>query len=346
MDKSHRSGSRMVTRAVGVTAGFWFSAFSAQAQTLVEDASIQHGGLTRYFHYYVPAGLPAGPVPLVFTLHGGTRDNDDMLSGPWGEMLDVADAEKFIVVMPNGVDPDDGSTAPDGSFNWNDCRGDAPAVETGADDVGFLSALIDWADTQFDVDPERVYATGPSNGGLMSYRLAFELSDRIAAIGAVIANLPANSECSGPVEAVAVLVMNGTQDDLMPWDGGCVGNAAACNRGEVLSAQATVDFWNLFLATDPSPTHTDVPDNPGTRDRTSVSVDVFHDGLEASEVALFTVQGGGHQTPSCEHRTLPLLGLGQQNRDIEAARELYGFFRNHRLSGGVAATTDAGSSCP
>ncbi len=322
-------------------------AVSARAGTLVQDATIVHGGLTRYFDYYVPDALPPDPVPLLFVLHGGTQSNDFLHGGATGEYRILADQDGFLIVYPNGTSSETAQSGPSGSFNWNDCRADAGDATTAADDVGFVGALIDWAAANFAVDLERVYATGVSNGGLMSYRLAFELSHRIAAIGVVIANLSGNSECPPqPANPIGVLVMNGTDDALMPWAGGQV----AGNRGLVLSAVATGDFWQSFLATDPAPIHIIIPDASAT-DASDVEIDRYCSGTEGSGLAFYTVNGGGHTLPSIAHALPPTFAfLGPQNRDIEGAAEIWQFLRRHRRAGTPSAVcgdacVDAGEAC-
>jgi polyhydroxybutyrate depolymerase len=306
------------------------AAASTGAGTLLEDATIVHAGLTRYFDYYIPDAPPPGPAPLLFVLHGGTQSNDMLHGGASGEYRMLADQDGIIVVYPNGTSSASGQSGPSGSFNWNDCRADAGDATTTADDVGFISALIDWAAANFAVDLERVYATGASNGGLMSYRLALELSHRIAAIGVVIANLPADSECPPqPAHPIGVLVMNGTEDALMPWAGGQV----AGNRGLVLSSAATREFWRNVLATEPTATRVVLPDTSAA-DASHVEIDLYCGGTEGSGLAFYTVNGGGHTLPSIAHPLPPAFAsLGVQNRDIEAAAEIWRFLGRQRRSG-------------
>ncbi len=304
---------------------------SAGAGTLLENRTLVHGGVTRWFDVYEPDGLGSQPVPLLLLLHGGTQDKSAMRSGASLEFLTIADRETFLVLIPNGTVSPGGTSGPTGSFNWNDCRGDMAVGETPADDVGFLAALIDWAQAGYPIDAERVYATGASNGGLMSYRLAFELSERIAAIGAVIANLPAQSQCPAPpAHPLSVLIMNGTADPLMPWGGGAISG----NRGTVFSAAATREFFRNFLGTAPDPVHTLFPDlDPADAGRAERGL--YGGGAEGTEVAFYMLSNGGHNFPSIAHPLTPLAEsiFGRQNHDIEAAEEVWSFLSRHTLSG-------------
>jgi len=297
--------------------------------TLLRNQTIVHGGLTRYFDAYIPADLPPRAVPLLVTLHGGTQSKDALEYGPWARFKDLADREKFLIISPNGTTFTGGvvATGPTGKFNWNDCRNDAGPATTPADDVGFVSALIDWAKASYDVDEKRVYAAGASNGGMMSYRLALELSDRLAAVAALIAGLPANSECpSAPAQPISVLVMNGTVDPLMPWLGGPI----ASNNGVVLSGIETRDFWRTTLDVK-KPTTTLFPDLDPT-DGGQVQLEYYSGGTASSEVAFYTVNGGGHLTPSIQSPVPPVVQsvFGRQNHDIEAAEELWAFLSSQR----------------
>jgi polyhydroxybutyrate depolymerase len=98
---------------------------------------------------------------------------------------DLAEENGFLLIVPNGTNARIGD--PRGNDqNWNDCRSAARVGETKADDVGFIIALVEWAQREMRIDPLRVYATGASNGGGMSYRLAIERPDRFAAVAVFI----------------------------------------------------------------------------------------------------------------------------------------------------------------
>lgn len=308
---------------------------AAQSGTLVSANTLAHDGLTRYYHYYVPDGLGPSP-PLVFLLHGGTRGYTEVITGTSAgqEWLSVADDEKFLLIIPNGVDPDTGFTDTE-SQNWNDCRADDTDTATGADDVGFISALIDWAIANFDVDTQRVYSTGASNGGMMSYRLARELGHRIAGIACFVANEPAVPECGGLPYPTPVFICNGDGETVfMPWDGGYVVDAT---RGTVQSAIATRDFWIARNGTSTTPSMVVNYPNIDTSDGTTVSSALYTGGLEGTEVMFYTVSNGGHTIPSINY-PLPLLALavvGPQNNDIEGARHAWAFLIGHTLGSTV-----------
>ena len=133
----------------------------------------------------------------------------------------IADEEGALLLVPNGTNRDTGAPSGDDQ-NRNDCRPQGP---TAADDVDFVDALLRWtadrfSDVTLSLDTARTFVTGPSNGGLMTYRLATELPDRVAAAAAFIANRPELSECPMATAPIPVLIVNGTDDPLMPYDGG------------------------------------------------------------------------------------------------------------------------------
>ncbi len=324
-----------------------FVAAAGQAGTWLEEQTLDSGGLTRYYRAYVPDDSSPG-MPLVLLLHGGGGDYVSLTAnGPDVEWIELADEQRFLLVVPNGVNRETGDTAGEDQA-WNDCRSDLVIPDTTADDVGFLADLIDWAIAAYAIDTQRVYVTGASNGGMMSYRAAFELGHRVAAIAAFIANLPAVSECAEPVDITPVAIFNGDAEAFyMPWEGGCVASAE-CERGTVLSAEQTRDFWLGFNAvSDPDPEVFDFPDI-FNGDGSTVRRTLHQGGLQGSSVSFHRVFNGGHSKPTIEHPfnqfLLTLAGLGIQNRDIESARESWAFLSQHTLDGAPPASSDPGVS--
>jgi len=303
----------------------------AAASGTTTQYTISHNGLDRNYFEYVPDGLPTSDVPLVFVLHGGTESAEQAMEQkrPSSHWMTLADADKFIVVYPNAAE------GPDGKQNWNDCRGDATNLPD-VDDVSFIDTVIGQVSARHNIDLARVDATGASNGGLMSYRLALELSHKVAAVGAVIANMAAVSECSAPVNPTSVMIMNGDGDPLMPWDGGCL--KTDCSSGSVLSAAATRDFWTSFNDTSTSPNVHDYP-NVNTQDNSEVRRERYTSGSQGTEVVFFHVRktgvkGAGHAEPSicCKIGKPAEAFVGKQNKDIEGPAELWSFMKAHTLT--------------
>jgi polyhydroxybutyrate depolymerase len=287
--------------------------------------SMSFGGLTRTWEEYVPTGLPSSAVPLVFALHGGneTADSLSQAGSPWHEWQVLADRDKFVVIYPNGANSGGGQ-------QWHDCRSDWSGDGT-ADDVGFVNAMITDVSGRYTIDQSRIYSTGHSDGGLMSYRLAAEDSNKIAAIGVVIANRPvdAASECGAPANPTTVVIMNGDSDSIMPWNGGCVAGNIDCN-GTVQSAFQTRDYWIGIDGTSTTPTTYNYPDI-NTRDGSTVTRSTYTGGTQGTEVDLFRVNGGGHSTPTIAYRSLKGV-VGNQNWDIEGIDEIWAILKLHTLT--------------
>lgn len=292
---------------------------------LVQDARlIAPGGEERFFDYYVPEGLAPGAA-LVIVYHGGRTNAqfiyaDDSAHAEW---LKIADEERLLVVYPNGTEADTGAPQGD-SLSWNDCRTGGDNLSE-ADDVGFSLALLDWAQAAFGTDPARVFLTGASNGGMMSMRMAIEQPECVAGFASFIANQPEPSECAPPADPVPALLLQATADSLMPFEGGCI---PGMGRGCVLSAEATRALWINANGLPPERFETlDYPDlDP--RDGSTISGRAWRDDAARVRVMTLTVEGGGHQMPSIDHRRGLAFDatLGPQNGDVESARLAWGFF--------------------
>jgi len=184
---------------IGTTTDEWFTA---------------PDGLRRHFRLYVPSSVGQGDArPLLIALHGGLGTSAQFATNSGFDGL--AESNGFVVVYPDGI-----GARPDGSGyqTWNGGYCCGPAARLDVDDVSFVRALIDLIESRMEIDPDRVFAAGHSNGAIMAYRLACELSDRIVAIGIQAGSLGVD-ECE--IQApVSVLHIHGTADANHPIDGG------------------------------------------------------------------------------------------------------------------------------
>lgn len=294
-----------------------------------DDVSLQVGDRTRYFRYFVPSSLLDSKPPVVLFFHGGTQSMRSTMppnssgSAAWPF---VAEEKGFLLLVPNGVGEDGDAFGDD--QRWNDCRSDGPQT-TDADDVAFVEALLDWSSDTLGHDPEAVFATGASNGGMMTYRLAQERPDLITAGAGFIANLAANSACEAQDEPVPMMVVNGTEDSWMPYDGGQVVGGG----GEVVSTDETVAYWLQVNGLEPSPEIESLPelepDEP-----TRVQLERYSDDQSVDRLRFYRMIDAGHAMPtlsrpiSAQAESL----VGPQNRDIEGAREAWAFFRQFYLT--------------
>jgi polyhydroxybutyrate depolymerase len=289
----------------------------------LEQGQLAVDGVDRRYEAYVPKDLAPGS-PLLFVLHGSGMDPGSMRDAVGWRFAWLADREGFVVVYPAGF-----------RNEWNGCRapGVTEADRRNLDDVGMVVELINRFEQAREIDRRRVYAAGFSNGGSMAYRLATDEPRRFAAVAAVSAQVPepANSKCEDPKGPISVLIMNGTADPIIPWDGGEASLFGFSSRGQVQSTRNSVGHWLRVNGIIGDPEITSFPD----RDREDGStVTANHWGQSGGEeVVLVTVHGGAHTLPGGPElgsRWLTAEYVGYTNRDIDAADEIWRFFDRHR----------------
>lgn len=288
-------------------------------------------GTIRRYAMYLPKDINNLSVPLVFVLHGGSGNIENMTGengykAPFKIWMNIADEEKIIIIYPEGLN---GSS---GKPTWNDCRANC-IVNSDADDIRFITTLIDEIKINYNIAPTRVYATGFSNGGLLSLRLAVKLSDKIAAVAAISAAMPDTSKCGQPTNPVSILFMNGTNDSYLPYAGGTIGNPPNPDHGSVCSTETSINFWVNFNQTESTPTTHTFSDIDNT-DGGIVESYVYSNGLEEIEVVLYKINGGGHLAPSKleQYSNLTEQIFGKQNHDIEMTTEVWNFFKDKTLN--------------
>jgi polyhydroxybutyrate depolymerase len=205
-------------------------------------------------------------------------------------------------------------------------------MQLNVDDVGYVTSLIALLETQFPIDRSRIYITGASNGGMMTYRMLCEMTSLFAAGAPVIANMPTNlTPLCSPSAPIPMLILNGEEDPLMPWDGGDIGAALPKRlkdyRGTVESTDATVAYWAGHDQCQTESYKTYLPDtdpNDGTR----VWYVAHTGGVEGAEVILYGVEGGGHAWPGGS-QYLPESVIGKVSHDIDATQLVWDFFKTH-----------------
>src|SRR6202051_5060479 len=196
----------------------------------VQSATMQVGSRLRSYVEYIPARLPAG-APLVIALHGTTMNGAQMEKWTGYEFDSLADTHGFAVFYPDGY-----------KRNWNDCLtgGAVAATLEHVDDVGFILALIGKAQTEFNIDPKKVYLVGYSNGGQLAMTLATLSPGPAASMAIFGADLPTpdNSTCSQDSRTPPIMIVAGTDDPISPYNGGEVSICVFQSRGPVFPARA------------------------------------------------------------------------------------------------------------
>lgn len=286
--------------------------WSGAGKPLLRELTID--GVTRRYYIYKPdsASLPA-PLVLAFHGGGGNAEGTDRCAGG---LAKLADEKGFIVVYPDAIDK-----------HWNDGRPDLS--KTSYDDVGFISKLIDDLNAQKMIDPKRVYATGISNGGFFSQYLAIKLPGKIAAVASVAASV-SKTFLDLNVAPVPIMMLLGTKDTLVPWDGGKVGGKVLRKgRGEVIPGRQALEFWLAKNKNNARPNCSELPDTDPS-DNSRVFIEQYGAPDSLNEVVLYEIKGGGHTWPDGQ-QYLPKTIIGPVCRDFNGNVAIWNFFEKHAL---------------
>jgi polyhydroxybutyrate depolymerase len=290
---------------------------TASSQNYTDSILIK--GLQRSYLIHTPVSYDKSRQwPLVIVLHGGGSEARTM--APMTDFNSLADKEGFIIVYPEGYE-----------HHWNDGRGD-PGIKAQAeniDDVLFISSIIDHLMQNLNIDKKMVYATGISNGAMMSNRLGCELSDKIAAIAPVAGNIPQKTASTwSPSRAISVLIINGTEDPIVPYNGGEV-SFLSLKTGKVISVADTVKFWVSKDGCPVTPKTEQLP-HLNTNDSTSTVIESYPGCRDGAEVVLYKVIGGGHTWPG-GLQYMPDKIIGKTSRDFSATDTIWQFFKLHPM---------------
>ncbi len=275
------------------------------------DGSITFAGIQRDYILYVPEiYTPGEAVPLILNFHGYTSNAFEQLN--YGDFRPIADTAGFIVVHPMGTVDLLGNT------HWNVGWG-----TSSVDDLGFTAALIDSLSAKYSINQDRIYSTGMSNGGFMSYHLACELSDRIAAIASVTGTMNVNQPgtCS-PGHPMPVMEIHGTADATVPYTGNFLFG----------TTPAAVAYWVNYNNCESTPSITAIPDTDGG-DGCTAEHQVYTSGNNGSTVEHFKIINGEHTWPGSAFG-----GVGT-NQDIDACKEIWRFFSKYDIHGLINTTS-------
>ncbi len=255
-------------------------------------------GQDRSYRVFVPPTLDRSrPAPLVMVLHGGNNTGEDMAKTTLFDR--EAAAGEFIAAYPEGVGK---------AWNAGTCCGAAP--RRGTDDVGFLTRVLDQLQADYRVDTTRVFVAGVSNGAMMAYRFACERADRVRAVGSVAGAVVVDCQPSRPV---SVLEIHGTEDPLVPYQGGQPSAVEAQNAPPYTPTPAMVQRWaEVANCPPPAPAAVAGP----------VSTESWAGCRNGAAVRLVTVQGAGHIWFAS--------GLGTANGALDATSTIWRFFSELR----------------
>jgi polyhydroxybutyrate depolymerase len=308
------------------------------------DFSIQQDALERIYKVHVPPSYNlVTPIPLVLAFHGGGGDAEGSIR--FFKLNEKANISNFIVAYPQGT----GKTVLGKLYgSWNAGRCCPPATENNIDDVAFIDTLLDKMEHDFNIDRQRIFALGMSNGALMVYRLACELSHRIAAIGASGGH-DSYDTCS-PLRPVPAIHIHGTADSCALYNGGICGGCTYSYYKCLGLGEIEVNQW----ACRPVPDYIDLWKNiNGCNDHAVITYRngkatciTFDQCLNGSAVSLCTVEGMGHNwaghdyglnacitNPNGTLCTCYVAMAGDTCSDINANDAMWDFFNRHPMSG-------------
>ena len=282
-------------------------------QQTVSD-SIIHDNLYRSYTAYVPAIYNASqPTPLVLNFHGLTGTSTIAM---WhADFRSIADTANFIIVHPQGLLNSSGET------HWN-----VGQLGTSINDIDFISSLLDSLSLEYNINSDRVYTTGMSNGAYMSYRLACELSDKIAAIAPVAGSYISYmlNSCN-PTHATPVLHIHGVADSSSIYYG----------KPGVESIPSIISYWVNYNQCDTQSVFTQIA-NSNLMDSSMVEHYNWKNGVNGVGVEHFKIIDGGHTWPGSNFPN----GSGITNYDINASLEIWNFFSRYDINGLINSSTE------
>lgn len=269
------------------------------------NGSITHDNMQREYILYVPASYDStSTVPLLFNFHGYTSNAGQQMV--YGDFRPIADTAGFIIVHPQGTTDNTGTTHFNVGFGGST-----------TDDVGFTSDLLDTIIAQYNIDEDRVYSTGMSNGGYMSFHLACNLSNRIAAVASVTgAMVPATLNNCGATHTTPILQIHGTNDATVPYNGSSWSS----------SIPDVLNHWASYNGCVTTPVIESVP-NTSTNDGSTVERYSYQDPNGCTLVMHYKITNGGHTWPGSA------IVLPSTNYDINGSAEVWNFLSQFDMNG-------------
>ena len=284
---------------------------TVQSQGLHTD-SMSYGGLQRKYIYYIPSGIEnTAKVPVVFFLHGmgASAQIGVNVLGPQYHVR--AERDKAIVVYPDAT-----------SKHWNDKLGGSYPLTDNIDDVGYLSSLIDLFIKDFNADPKRVYFSGSSNGGMMTYRLSCDIPEKIRAIAPFVSTISTTvAKEFANAKPIPIIITSGTADSVIKWAGGPI---KVTRTPEILSGDDNVAYWVARNGAKKKAKVSRLPDiEPG--DNSTVEIQHYKG---KNDVILYKIIGGAHTHPTLRAPGKALVkGL---NMDYNSFERVWDFMMSYK----------------
>lgn len=278
---------------------------------------LNYGGYERSYRVFSPQGSDDWDkeTPVLFHLHGGGGTAKGTAGLTFHRFNQLAERDSFIVVYPDAIEK-----------NWNDGRksDEVKAWKEEIDDVGFIMKVLVQVKKRYNADTTRIFTTGMSNGGFMSTRLLCEKSNVFRGGAVLTASISEDylPNCN-PSTPVALLLMNGTDDPLVPYDGGDI-KVFKKKRGRIISTEKYLSFWQEKNGCSDQPTSRKLLDKYD--DGTSVTVKTYHSCADRGSLILYTIHGGGHTWPSGK-QYLGEKWIGKTSKEIVACDVIWEYFK-------------------
>ena len=300
-----------------------FSALADTRQGYGSTISARLGvdGRIRNYDVYIPKSLVfdgSKQYPVLLVLHGGGPFSSNVQKLGFNKL---ADRDGAFVVYPKAYKKQTSFY----HLGWNDGRETTDSAKLRINDVKYLKKLINQLLRRYPIDKTRVYLTGASNGGMMTYRMGCEASELLAGIAPVIANLPTllATTCTPKAKTLSFVSINGTADPLVPYNGGqvCKNVVGKCFGGLVQSAEFSVNVFASAAQVDKSTLRLEELE-PTYADGTKVVKHVYTSPSD-NKIVAYEVQGMGHAWPPFKPQSAI---SGTTSRNLSATSIIWNHF--------------------
>ncbi len=295
--------------------------FLSSAEQKLIQKNLQVDGVKRTFYIYRPEKAKTDhKLPLVLILHGG--GGNPLQVAKHTQFQALAEKHGFVVIFPEGLNK-----------HWNDGRKIKAheKQDRTISDIKFIRQLVKEAVTNFNIAPRNIFAAGISNGGFMCQRLAVEASDIFAAVVSVAASLQECWKDTKPAGKISIMLINGTADPLVPYNGGTVSIkfpllGVTLKRGKIISTDQTIEYWLKNNDLKVKPVITNLKDIDPKDGCHAIRYDWQTQALRP-KVVLIKVINGGHTWPG-KKRNLSKRRVSKICQDFEASETIWLFFNS------------------
>lgn len=282
-----------------------------------KEVQFGHDNYIRNITFHIPKKLRKRRRSLVLCLHSGDETPESFARITRRGFDKLSESNNFIVGYPEALN----------KF-WNDAREDSISLShyNEIDDVGFIEKTIEYAIDSFKVDPARIFVAGLSEGGLMAFRLACEIPQKIKGFASVAASLSLDQlvDCNADT-TISLLAINGTRDPILPYEGGQI-MMDEQESGSVLGIEDAISFWLKENQCEEKSTTRDIA-NRDTFDETRSEKITYSDCKYGNKIVLIRVNNGGHTWPGGRQYE-GQRNIGKTSRDFDATDEIWKFFKS------------------